>query len=115
VSFKKNPYSSVTEPAVVRNLYVSEITTSSVFLNWTQPEGNSFFYRVNWTGASISQNVTKTFTTITGLTAGVQYFFIVTAVAGDNTTVGEDSQIITSTSMLFCKYYFMIQRIWIHG
>nr|XP_046208371.1 receptor-type tyrosine-protein phosphatase eta-like isoform X3 [Oncorhynchus gorbuscha] len=89
--------SKYTKPAVVRNLYVSEITTSSVFLNWTQPEGNSFFYRVNWTGASISQNVTKTFTTITGLTAGVQYFFIVTAVAGDNTTVGEDSQIITST------------------
>ncbi|XP_052336639.1 receptor-type tyrosine-protein phosphatase eta-like isoform X50 [Oncorhynchus keta] len=86
-----------TKPAVVRNLYVSEITTSSVSLNWTQPEGNSFFYRVNWTGASISQNVTKTFTTITGLTAGVQYLFIVTAVAGDNTTVGEDSQIITST------------------
>ncbi|XP_052336614.1 receptor-type tyrosine-protein phosphatase beta-like isoform X25 [Oncorhynchus keta] len=89
--------SKYTKPAVVRNLYVSEITTSSVSLNWTQPEGNSFFYRVNWTGASISQNVTKTFTTITGLTAGVQYLFIVTAVAGDNTTVGEDSQIITST------------------
>ncbi|XP_064859069.1 receptor-type tyrosine-protein phosphatase eta-like isoform X2 [Oncorhynchus nerka] len=86
-----------TKPAVVRNLYVSEITTSSVSLNWTQPEGNSFFYRVNWTGPSISQNVPKTFTTITGLTAGVQYTFTVTAVAGDNTTVGEDSQIITST------------------
>ncbi|XP_071005104.1 receptor-type tyrosine-protein phosphatase eta-like [Oncorhynchus clarkii lewisi] len=89
--------SKYTKPAVVRNLFVSEITTSSVYLNWTQPEGNSFFYRVKWTGASISQNVPKTFTTITGLTAGVQYIFTVSAVAGDNTTVGEDSQIITLT------------------
>ncbi|XP_031688971.1 receptor-type tyrosine-protein phosphatase beta isoform X5 [Oncorhynchus kisutch] len=89
--------SKYTKPAVVRNLYVSEITTSSVSLNWTQPEGNSFFYRVKWIGANISQNVPKTFTTITGLTAGMQYIFTVSAVAGDNTTVGEESQIITLT------------------
>ncbi|KAK6309243.1 hypothetical protein J4Q44_G00207060 [Coregonus suidteri] len=86
-----------TKPAVVRNLSVSEITTSSVSLNWTQPEGNSSFYRVNWTGGSVSKNTTGTSTTITELTAGVQYNFTVTAVAGDNTTVGEGSQTTTLT------------------
>uniref|UniRef100_A0A673ZZ67 protein-tyrosine-phosphatase n=1 Tax=Salmo trutta TaxID=8032 RepID=A0A673ZZ67_SALTR len=93
--------SKYTKPAVVRNLSVSEITTSSVSLNWTQPEGNISFYRVNWTGSNISRNTTETFITIIRLTAGMQYNFTVTAVAGDSTTEGEGSQTTTLTSMLF--------------
>ncbi|XP_029607466.1 titin isoform X6 [Salmo trutta] len=89
--------SKYTKPAVVRNLSVSEITTSSVSLNWTQPEGNISFYRVNWTGSNISRNTTETFITIIRLTAGMQYNFTVTAVAGDSTTEGEGSQTTTLT------------------
>lgn len=79
-----------TEPAIIRKLTVSEIRTSSVSLSWTEPEGNSSFYIVEWTdGSDIgSKNTTRTSTTITGLPAGVGYTFRVTAVAGDNMTEG---------------------------
>ncbi|XP_029614036.1 receptor-type tyrosine-protein phosphatase eta-like [Salmo trutta] len=88
-----------TKPAIVRKLTVSEIRTSSVSLSWTEPEGNSSFYIVEWTdGSDIgSKNTTRTSTTITGLPAGVGYTFRVTAVAGDNTTVGEGSETTTFT------------------
>ncbi|XP_055778235.1 receptor-type tyrosine-protein phosphatase beta-like isoform X3 [Salvelinus fontinalis] len=84
--------SMYTKPAVIRNLMFTEITTSSVSLNWTEPKGNRSFYRVEWTGGNISgsQNTTGTSVNVTALTAGVQYLFTVTAVAGDNTTVGQN-------------------------
>ncbi|XP_078139133.1 receptor-type tyrosine-protein phosphatase eta [Centroberyx gerrardi] len=80
-----------TKPEVVRNLTVTEITTSSVSLSWTEPEGNSSFYRVEWTDgrASGSHNVNKTYINITQLTAGVQYQITITAVAGDGRTEGQ--------------------------
>eukprot|EP00063_Salmo_salar_P005253 XP_013980088.1 PREDICTED: receptor-type tyrosine-protein phosphatase eta-like isoform X1 [Salmo salar] len=88
-----------TKPAIIRKLTVSEIRTSSVSLSWTEPEGNSSFYIVEWTdGSDIgSKNTTRTSTTITGLPAGVGYTFRVTAVAGDNTTVGEGTEATTFT------------------
>ncbi|XP_026220755.1 receptor-type tyrosine-protein phosphatase beta-like isoform X9 [Anabas testudineus] len=92
-----DPYTSAlfTKPEVVRNLTVTEITTSSVFLNWTEPVGNSSFYIVQWTDGNVSQNlnVTETHVNISGLTAGVQYTFIVIAVAGDNQTLSNVTQI----------------------
>ncbi|XP_044212579.1 receptor-type tyrosine-protein phosphatase eta-like isoform X2 [Thunnus albacares] len=80
-----------TKPEVVRNLNVTEITTSSVSLKWTEPEGSSSFYRVQWTDGNTMRNdsVTETYINISELTAGVQYNFTVTAVAGDNKTVGQ--------------------------
>ncbi|XP_064786415.1 receptor-type tyrosine-protein phosphatase eta isoform X2 [Oncorhynchus masou masou] len=88
-----------TKPAIIRKLTVSEIRTSSVSLSWTEPEGNSSFYIIVWTdGSDIgSKNTTRTSATITGLPAGVGYTFRVTAVAGDNTTVGEGSETTTFT------------------
>ncbi|XP_053175922.1 receptor-type tyrosine-protein phosphatase eta-like [Scomber japonicus] len=83
--------SQYTKPDVVRNLSVSEITTSSVSLTWTKPEGNSPFYRVQWTAGTDNWGVTvnETKMNVTSLTAGVQYTFTIIAVAGDNETVGE--------------------------
>uniref|UniRef100_A0A4W5NNG1 Fibronectin type-III domain-containing protein n=1 Tax=Hucho hucho TaxID=62062 RepID=A0A4W5NNG1_9TELE len=88
-----------TKPAVIRNLTVSEITTSSVFLNWTEPLGNRLFYRVEWTDGNISNssNPTETSLKVTALTPGVQYNFTVTAVAGDNTTVGQNETVSSYT------------------
>ncbi|XP_038873187.1 receptor-type tyrosine-protein phosphatase eta isoform X2 [Salvelinus namaycush] len=91
-----------TKPGVVGNLSVIGTTTSSVYLSWTQPKGNSSFYRVEGTG--VSMNTTETSTTITGLTAGVQYSFTVTAVAGDKTTVGEGNTTTTFTSKSSFKF-----------
>ncbi|XP_041651495.1 receptor-type tyrosine-protein phosphatase eta isoform X7 [Cheilinus undulatus] len=87
--------SKYTKPAVVDNLSAVEITTSSVCLNWTKPEGENSFYRVQWENGDMNQTktVTETSINITGLTAGVQYDISVTAVAGDNTTEGESSTV----------------------
>ncbi|XP_076026463.1 receptor-type tyrosine-protein phosphatase eta-like isoform X3 [Genypterus blacodes] len=94
---------TLTEPNVVKNLTATEITTSSVFLSWTEPEGYSSFYRVEWTDgkAYMSHNVKErkkeTHLNITELTAGVQYTFIVIAVAGDNTTKSKQAEILLYT------------------
>nr|XP_046249269.1 receptor-type tyrosine-protein phosphatase beta-like isoform X6 [Scatophagus argus] len=84
-----------TKPEAVRNLSVTEITTSSVFLNWTEPEGQSSFYRVQWTDGNVSQtaNVTETHLNIINLTAGVQYEINVTAVAADGITEGQGTTV----------------------
>uniref|UniRef100_A0A3B3H579 Fibronectin type-III domain-containing protein n=1 Tax=Oryzias latipes TaxID=8090 RepID=A0A3B3H579_ORYLA len=66
----------------IRNLSVTEITTSSISLNWTEPVGNSSFYRVQWTNGSstLNKSVFDKTTTISNLTAGENYDITVTAV-----------------------------------
>ncbi|KAJ4937999.1 hypothetical protein JOQ06_002626, partial [Pogonophryne albipinna] len=87
--------SRYTKPEVVRNLSVTEITTSSISVMWNKPEGNSSSYRVQWSDGNVpkSENVTETNITITDLTAGVQYGINVTAVAGDGSTEGESATV----------------------
>ncbi|XP_076588510.1 receptor-type tyrosine-protein phosphatase eta-like [Chaetodon auriga] len=89
-----------TKPEAVRNLTVTQITTSSVSLSWTEPEGNSSFYRVQWTDGHLKEtvNVTETHVDITNLTAGVQYEISVTAVAGDGFTEGQSTTVTQYTS-----------------
>lgn len=86
----KCPSLARTEPAIIRNPTVSEITTSSMSLSWTEPEGNSSFYRVEWTDGSRDRNRTtnETAFNVAELTAGVHYRLIVAAVAADKTTEG---------------------------
>ncbi|XP_039989379.1 receptor-type tyrosine-protein phosphatase eta isoform X2 [Xiphias gladius] len=88
-------FTSVTKPEVVRTLTVTKISTSSVSVNWTAPEGNSSFYRVQWTDGNFSDNVTvsETSMTISNLTAGVQYKITVTAVADDGQTEGQSGSV----------------------
>ncbi|XP_078805347.1 zinc finger protein ZIC 2a [Oryzias latipes] len=88
------------EPDKVRNLSVTEITTSSISLNWTEPLGNSSFYRVQWTNGSSTLNtsVFEKTTTISNLTAGVRYGINVTAVAADNQTEGESVSTVIYTN-----------------
>ncbi|XP_070827425.1 receptor-type tyrosine-protein phosphatase eta-like [Chaetodon trifascialis] len=88
-----------TKPEAVRNLTVTQITTSSVSLSWTEPEGNSSLYRVQWTDGMTNGavNVTETQANVTGLIAGVQYNFTVIAVAGDNKTESEMAEIFQHT------------------
>lgn len=92
----------LTEPEAVRNLSVSEITTASVFLTWTEPRGKNAFYRVQWAGGNVSKtlNVTQTHTDVTNLTAGVQYKLTVTAVADDGLTEGQSTAVSVYTSKL---------------
>ncbi|KAF4081216.1 hypothetical protein AMELA_G00158910, partial [Ameiurus melas] len=83
-----------TNPNVVTNLTFSNKTTSSVSLTWNEPPGNRSYFTVNWTGGSVnnSSNTSNTSYTVTGLTAGVNYTFTVTAVAADGQTAGAPTQ-----------------------
>ncbi len=95
-------FSPHTEPDVIRNLTVSEITTSFAFLTWHEPVGNKSFFKIQWTNDKTSGNCTETsdtFHNITGLTAGVNYTFCITAVAADQSTEGETVCISQFTSM----------------
>ena len=67
---------------------------------WNKPEGNSSFYRVQWTDGDVtdSENVTQTNITITKLTAGVQYEITVTAVTDDGRTDGQSNTVSQYTS-----------------
>ncbi|KAB5565550.1 hypothetical protein PHYPO_G00242860 [Pangasianodon hypophthalmus] len=89
-----------TEPGVVANLTVSNKTTSSVSITWNEPNGNRSFFTVTWTGGSVnnSRNTSDTSYNVSGLTAGVNYTFTVTAVAADNQTAGAPAQISAFTS-----------------
>ncbi|XP_006789651.1 receptor-type tyrosine-protein phosphatase eta [Neolamprologus brichardi] len=88
-----------TKPETV-SLTVTSITTSSLFVSWTKPVGNSSFYKVQWTGGgtNFSVNVSDTSKNITNLTAGVQYEINVTAVADDNYTEGQSATVTKYTS-----------------
>ncbi|XP_022610174.1 receptor-type tyrosine-protein phosphatase eta isoform X3 [Seriola dumerili] len=92
-------FTSVTRPELVRNLTVTNVTTSSVSVNWSEPEGNSSFYTVEWTDGNFSatENVSETSMTISNLTAGVQYKINVTAVADDNHTKGQTTAVTQYT------------------
>ncbi|ROL51953.1 Receptor-type tyrosine-protein phosphatase eta, partial [Anabarilius grahami] len=86
--------STYTEPDVIRNLSVTNISTSSVFLTWQEPVGNRSFFKLKWTGDKTIGNaseITNTSYNITDLTAGVNYTFCITAVAADNSTEGDAS------------------------
>ncbi|XP_053366695.1 receptor-type tyrosine-protein phosphatase eta-like [Clarias gariepinus] len=91
--------STFTNPNVVSSLTAFNKTTSSVFLTWNKPPGNSLLFIVNWTGDSvnISSNTSNLSYTVTGLTAGVNYTFSVTAVAADHQTTGATTQISAFT------------------
>ena len=77
--FLPSTHIELTEPEAVRNLTVSGITTSSVFVSWTKPVGISGSYRVEWTNGSVSERTATqhTHVNITDLTPGGHYTFSV--------------------------------------
>nr|XP_029134862.1 LOW QUALITY PROTEIN: receptor-type tyrosine-protein phosphatase eta [Labrus bergylta] len=83
------------KPNIIQNLTVTELTTSSMYVTWSKPEGGSSFYRVQWTneGKDETLNVTETHINITNLTAGVQYEISVIAVAEDHITEGNSTMV----------------------
>ncbi|XP_052453255.1 tenascin-X [Carassius gibelio] len=89
----KSPTTTPSKPGVIRNLTVNIITTSSVFLTWDGPVENISFFKINWRSDKINKtngsSTTNTSYNITGLTAGVNYTFCITAVAADQATEGE--------------------------
>ncbi|XP_008298883.1 receptor-type tyrosine-protein phosphatase eta isoform X2 [Stegastes partitus] len=84
-----------TKPEKVGKLNVADLTTSSIFVNWTKPDGNSSFYKVRWTNGTETKNESTATTSIniTNLTPGVQYNITVTAVADDHVTKGASATV----------------------
>uniref|UniRef100_A0AAY4CIW3 Fibronectin type-III domain-containing protein n=1 Tax=Denticeps clupeoides TaxID=299321 RepID=A0AAY4CIW3_9TELE len=97
-------------PDVVTNLVSTDNTTSSVSLSWNSPEGESSFYRIEWTSGSGSSSfdTTDLSITITSLTPGVDYQFLVMAVAADNTTEGRPVGISLYTSNDYVTWQIVI-------
>ncbi|KAL1247803.1 hypothetical protein QQF64_023179 [Cirrhinus molitorella] len=83
--------SAWTKPDVITNLTAGDITTSSVLLNWTKPNGQSSHYHVEYGDKNVTTENTSI--KINDLTPGAQYTFEVFAVAADNVTEGRSSQI----------------------
>ncbi|XP_053497992.1 receptor-type tyrosine-protein phosphatase eta-like [Ictalurus furcatus] len=83
--------SAYTKPDAASDLSVTEITTSSLFLNWTEPIGERSVFEVEWSNDNITLNTTTSDRcfNITNLNPGVNYTILISAVAADNITEGE--------------------------
>uniref|UniRef100_A0A8C5PIS8 Fibronectin type-III domain-containing protein n=1 Tax=Leptobrachium leishanense TaxID=445787 RepID=A0A8C5PIS8_9ANUR len=104
--------SAYTEPECVKNFKVTNITLHSVALNWMAATGNitSYFIEV-YRNANIYKqfNEESESVLIGDLYAGIQYTFIVCAMAGDNTVKGcrtEISAVTHSSSVTLALVYY---------
>ncbi|XP_041075215.1 receptor-type tyrosine-protein phosphatase eta [Polyodon spathula] len=88
-----------TKPDIISSLKVTSVNTTSISLSWTKPQGNSASYRVQLQGTGVDRNLTANSEsiTVTNLTAGSLYTFIVTAQAADNLTEGDSVNITKYT------------------
>ncbi|MGH0169938.1 UNVERIFIED_CONTAM: hypothetical protein FKN15_058145 [Acipenser sinensis] len=82
--------SRFTKPDIIINLTAENITTTSIALSWSAPNGNAIGYRVEAIG-NPSKNLTinTLFTEITGLVPGSNYTLQIIALAADNVTQGD--------------------------
>lgn len=70
-----------TDPDIIENLKVSEVTKKSVCLAWDRPSGNISFFKLQWTFEKRTYVTTNgTFYRITDLKPGVTYTICITAV-----------------------------------
>ncbi|XP_042371460.1 receptor-type tyrosine-protein phosphatase eta-like, partial [Plectropomus leopardus] len=92
-------FNSVTKPAKVGNLSITNVTTTSVSLDWTNLEGNATSYIVQWTAGRdpISDTTNVTFFIINNLIPGSQYNITVAAVAVNPSNKGEETLTTTFT------------------
>lgn len=79
------------EPAVVGNLSVTNVTTSSLSLSWAEPEGSATSYtiRLAGEGVNVENSTSETSFVIEDLTPGSQYNISVAAVAVAPSNEGE--------------------------
>lgn len=98
------------EPAVVGNLTVTNVMTTSLSLSWAKPEGNAASYtiRLAGEGVNIENNTSETSFVIEDLTPGSQYNISVAAVAVGPSNEGERA----STSTFTRKFRSIGPTVW---
>ncbi|XP_051738882.1 receptor-type tyrosine-protein phosphatase eta isoform X1 [Ctenopharyngodon idella] len=96
---KPQNISFYTKPSAVENLTVVSVTTDSILLNWSKPEGGSEFYSVEYRKQNESYTQLKKTKckdskecNVTGLSPGFEYNFTVKAVVNENIE-GESSSV----------------------
>ncbi|KAE8603610.1 hypothetical protein XENTR_v10014388, partial [Xenopus tropicalis] len=90
--------STNTKPGKVYNLTTLNITTNSVSLSWQPPEGNTSLYVIQILGnTDFIRKGTSNFTTINNLIPGNNYIFLVSALVGEMTVMGDSTNISTYT------------------
>ncbi len=99
-------YLSFLVPNKVINLTATELTDTSVFLNWKKPAGNVDFYLVKFQDQQIQSQ--KDNLKVTKLIPGNSYTFTVLSGVSDNSTWSEEANITVHTSE------FMSQAIYTH-
>ncbi|XP_068595959.1 receptor-type tyrosine-protein phosphatase beta [Brachionichthys hirsutus] len=94
-SWSRSQLEPVPEPEAVRNLTVTDVSTDSVSLTWTEPRGKSSSYIVEWSAGAHKGNVNAhgPSETISNLGAGLEHLISVAAVAEDEQTTGEKVQV----------------------
>lgn len=79
-----------------------------MYVMWTEPEGNSSSFRVQWTKVigndSWTVNTSETSVNINNLTAGSEYKIYVSAVADDGQTEGEKRIVSNYTREYACHF-----------
>ncbi|XP_069476267.1 tenascin-X-like [Ambystoma mexicanum] len=95
---KSSSVVTYTVPNITNNLNISAVSIDSVSLSWLPPTGNKSYYVVEVLGVpASSQTVYDNSLTISNLTPGNLYTFLVSAVAGDGSSKGKSSSVVTCT------------------
>lgn len=94
---------------------MTDVTTSSVSLNWTESTGQQCSFKVQWTNGTNNWNqaTNKTSFTITSLTSGVGYNVTVSAVAADGSIEAKGQTVSLYTSRflgLFCRRHTRVLK-----
>ncbi|XP_069583137.1 tenascin-X-like isoform X2 [Ranitomeya imitator] len=98
VTGNSSEISVYTKPDLVKNLMTGVITTTSISLSWAKPDGNASSYEIQILGdPTFNKTMTTTSYTIEGLTSGIYYTLLVSAVVGENNVTGNSSAIFVYT------------------
>nr|XP_015216426.1 PREDICTED: receptor-type tyrosine-protein phosphatase eta-like [Lepisosteus oculatus] len=88
-----------TNPEAVTSLTVRSTTTTSIFLQWSEPIGNVFRYRIVTIGnQGNNMTVSSLFANVTGLVPGNGYTLLVISLAANSVTEGTPVSIFNYTN-----------------
>ncbi|KAM8953085.1 titin-like [Pelodytes ibericus] len=112
--------STFINPGNVTIIYVAKVNTTSLFVKWSNTEGNRSAYLVEILGEPPQTfSVTSESVTITSLSSSIQYIVRISAVAGENNQqqlgVGSDISVLLSDTLSSTDITTTsIQLVWEH-